>query len=1037
MRIRAPWICLVAALTGCLMLMASPTLSARAQEPQAASPQQKLVEDVQVDGNHRQRDEDVLYHVQTRKGDVYNEEQVKRDLQALLNLPFFDKTATNVSTTTGPLGGVIVIFHVKELPVIRDLTFKGLKSISEADVLKAFREKSVGVSKEATFDPVKVNNAKRVINELLSEHGHPNATIDVNSEEISQTSVAVTFDVDEGERVRVVEIRFEGNHHFSEGELRGAMKLVKEAGLLTRFHGQDILHLEKLDYDLRKNVRDYMTSKGYLEAHFGEPKVEGLGPKRTGFPILPLPILSSTDEGLRVTIPVIEGKLYRLGQIKIEGNSIYSEELIRQVIGLKAGEVANGARIVKALAEDLKKLYGRSGFIQYEYEVNPEFKPDPQKPDEGVADFTITITEGKQFSLRRLEFQGNTYTRDNVLRREVAVNEGDIFDQTLWEFSVLKLNQLGFFNPIDKDKDAEFRTNEETGEVDINLRVEERGRNQIAFNGGVSGIGGSFFGLDYSTNNLLGRGESLAFQFAFGNQQKSVQFSFTEPYVKDRPISVGFTLFTQSLKFFGEGTLLSQNATAVNSLLNTQLGNVTSQLTVGEENLFTQKTTGGSVFATSSLSEFWRPHSRNLVQIARASRIGLSYAFSKSSIKEPAVNTQNNPNTFIPVLFSQPDILTSRVTPSFVYDTRNGTIDPTAGKQVAVQLAVAGLGGDVRTFEPTASYIQFMPVRRKRSRNPEVFGFRLLAGHVRSFGLTDKVRQAQESSLSFVAGVPVYERFFLGDEFTIRGYNVRSISPIVPLDVFVTSRNVSVSATPLGDLAPVAGISDTLRAQLARLGTFTGPTGANSVLINRQFNFLGGDTQLLGNFEYRVPIFGPVSIAAFADVGSVFNLSTKTDQTFSTNFLADQPFLGGLGGLTELVVRRNPQLAISPTSNFVDPATLSPLRALLVQGDRLLTKEEFANLQRVGPVDPLTNMPFGVQPLFLRGEAQTNTVARISQSLFSKLGDYKSSLGLELRIQMPVINVPFRLIYAYNPSVRNVLVEEKKSVFRFSIGRTF
>src|SRR5947209_16541874 len=383
MRIRAPWICLVAALTGCLMLMASPTLSARAQEPQAASPQQKLVEDVQVDGNHRDRDEDVLYHGQTRKGDVYNEEQVKRDLQALLNLPFFDKTATNVSTTTGPLGGVIVIFHVKELPVIRDLTFKGLKSISEADVLKAFREKSVGVSKEATFDPVKVNNAKRVINELLSEHSHPNATIDVNSEEISQTSVAVTFDVDEGERVRVVEIRFEGNHHFSEGELRGAMKLVKEAGLLTRFHGQGILHLEKLDYDPRKNVRDYMTSKGYLEAHFGEPKVEGLGPKRTGFPILPLPILSSTDEGLRVTIPVIEGKLYRLGQIKIEGNSIYSEELIRQVIGLKAGEVANGARRVTALAEDLKKLYGRSGFIQYEYEVNPEVKPDPQNPDEG------------------------------------------------------------------------------------------------------------------------------------------------------------------------------------------------------------------------------------------------------------------------------------------------------------------------------------------------------------------------------------------------------------------------------------------------------------------------------------------------------------------------------------------------------------------------------------------------------------------------------------------------------------------------------
>jgi outer membrane protein insertion porin family len=1042
MRIRAPWIYLVAALVGCLMLLdaALPTLSVSAQEQQASSQRQKLVEDVQVEGNRRLRPEDILYHVQTRKGDVYNPEQVQRDLQALLNLSFFDKTDTRVIIQDpGPQGGVVVIFHVKELPVIRDLTFKGLSSVGEADVLKEFREKNIGVYKESTYDPVKINNAKRVIKELLSEHGHPNATIDVKVEEISQTSVGLTFDVDEGERVRVVEIEFTGNQHFSNGELRGAMKLVKEAGLISRFRGEDILHLEKLDYDLNKNVRDYMTSKGYLEARFGEPKVESLGEKRTGFPLLPLPIISSVDEGLRVTVPVNEGRLYHLGQIKIEGNSIYSEEVIRQVIGLKTGDIANGERIRKALYEDLKNLYGRAGFLEYEPDIAPDFKPDPQHPDQGIADFTITITEGKQFTLRRLEFHGNTYTRDNVLRREVAVNEGDIFDKSLWEFSVLKLNQLGFFNPIDKDKDAEFKTNEETGTVDVDLRVEERGRNQISFNGGISGIGGSFFGLDYSTNNLLGRGESLSFNVAFGNRQKSILFSFTEPYFRDRPISVGFSLYTQSLQFFGEGTLLSQNAAAVNSLIGAELGNATSLLTVGEENLFTQKTTGGSIFATSPLSEFWRPRSRRYVQIARASRIGLSYALSRSSVEEPAINAQNNPTTLIPVVFSQPNIITSRVTPSFVYDTRNGTIDPTQGTQVAFQFALAGLGGDVRTYEPSVSYIHFMPVRRKRSRNPEVFGFRLMAGHVGSFGLSSNVAASQASSLSFIAGVPVYERFFLGDETTIRGYNVRSISPLVPLQVFLTSRNVSVSSTPTGDLAPV-GVSDRLRQQLVSLGTFTGTSGANTVLIGQDLRFIGGDTQLLGNFEYRVPIVGQtVSIAAYADIGSAFNLTTKTDQTFSTQFLPDQPFLGslGVGGLSELVARRNPQLALQPTSNFLDPTTGLPIRGLLVQGDRLLTKEEFAQLTRVGPVDPLTNLPFGVHPLYLRGEAQENTVARISQSLFSKIGDYRSSLGLELRVQLPVVNVPFRLIYAYNPNAQSTIFLEKKSVFRFSIGRTF
>src|SRR4051812_33711307 len=144
MRIRSPWLCLVAAFLGCLLLLdaALLPLTASAQEPQASSSQQqKLVEEVQIEGNRRLRDEDVLYHIQTRSGDVYNPAQVQRDLQALLNLSFFDKTATSVSVIDpGPRGGVVVRFTVKELPVIRDLQFKGLKSVGEADVLKSFRE---------------------------------------------------------------------------------------------------------------------------------------------------------------------------------------------------------------------------------------------------------------------------------------------------------------------------------------------------------------------------------------------------------------------------------------------------------------------------------------------------------------------------------------------------------------------------------------------------------------------------------------------------------------------------------------------------------------------------------------------------------------------------------------------------------------------------------------------------------------------------------------------------------------------------------
>src|SRR5688572_11922314 len=876
---RAFWLFFLGVLAGLTTIFAT-ARPVSAQQPQS----QRLVENVEVIGNRRLRKDDILYYVQTRPGDPYNEAQIQRDYQTLLTLPFFDKTATRVFTENAPRGGVNVIFEVKELPIIRDMTFEGLSSVQESDVLKAFRERRVGVSKESVYDPVKVRAAMRVIKELLSAAGHPNAVVTEETEEVSATSLAINFKIDEGDRVRVVEVQFEGNTVFSDGQLRGAMKYVKEAGLISRFKSTDILDREKLEYDLRL-VDNYMRSKGYLQARHGEPRVESVGRRRTGFPILPLPLLSSVDEGLRVTVPIMEGKVYRLGEFKVEGNSIFSEAQIRSVIGLNKGDIADGEKVSKGLFENLKKFYGQQGFIEYTAEPVPVFKDNPQNPNEGIVDFTVTIEEGKQFTLRRLEFVGNTFTRDNVLRREVLINEGDIYNDAYWEYSVVKLNQLGYFNPIDKDKDVDRRTNDEEATVDLSLKVAERGRQQISFNGGISGIGGSFFGLEYSTNNLLGRGEVLSFNLAAGNRQRSFQFSFTEPYIKDRPISAGFSIFAFSQKFFGEGTFLSQNIGAQEDLL----GAGFNFNDIDERNLFTRDSYGGSLFISAPLSEFYRKR-----RFTQFSRVGASYQLSLSSVKDPEVNVDPaNQTAFIPVIYSQPNILTSRGTLTFSYDTRDASIDPTSGRELSAALALAGLGGDVRTYQPTLSYTQYFRVRRKRSPRPEVFGFRIIAGTVGSFAITDKVRNA--NSLAFVDGVPIFERFFLGDEFTIRGYNVRSISPISPVDTFITSRNVQFSSTGSGNITPVPQLPP--QAAIT-LGTFTGATGSNVVSLPRSFTSVGGDTQLLGNFEYRIPIIGDaVSLAAFADIGTAFNIRSKTDQAFSSEFLPDQPFLSTVGVL--------------------------------------------------------------------------------------------------------------------------------------------
>ncbi len=1006
--------------------------------------QQQLVENVDIQGNRRLRDDDLLYYIKTRQGDVFNAQQLERDLKELLSLNFFDKTKTKVLTEDGPRGGVNVIFEVAELPIIRDLQFQGAKALAESDILKKFREDRVGISKEAIFNPVNVQKANRVIRELLASKGFPNAKVEVKREEVSATSIALTFVVEQGNKSRIVEIDFEGNEHFKDGELRGALELVKKTGLISRFKGQDILDLRKLQYDLQKNVTEYMRSKGYFQARIGEPEVVGLGYKRTSFlPFLMLPLISSKDDTLKIVVPVTEGRIFRVGELKVEGNSIFSEQQILGYVGLQKGEIADGKRLRAALYEDLKKVYGAQGFVLYDAELDPDFKDNPANPKEGIVDVKITIDEGKQFRLRRLEFTGNTFTRDRVLRREMLINEGDIYNQIGLENSILRLNQTQYFDPLDKDKDVEIRTDEEQGDVDLIVKVREKGRQQIQFNGGVSGVGGSFFGLEYSTNNLLGRGETLALNFGFGNRQSNFQFSFQEPYFRDRPITVGFSIFGSRAKFFGQGTFLSENLDAVIGALNPN-GTVLTD----DSNLFTQTTYGASIFATAPLSEVFFKKSR----WTQFSRVGLTYQYSATKITDPPVNSGSDPTKFIPIVFAQPNITTSRVTASFVYDTRrpsgNG-IDMLSGRQLAINMAFSGLGGDVRTYQPSLSYTQFIPVRRKNSPNAEVFGFRILAGTIGSFATTDKIRNA--NSLSFIGGVPLYERYFLGSENDIRGYNSRSIGPIAIVDSYLITRNVVIATSGIGTpVADTGVLTDAARSALIAAGTFTTPGGGNSLLTNQYPQTIGGDTQLLGNFEYRVPIFGPVVLAAFADIGTVFNRQKGGVQQISSNFLPDQPFLGNGSIGNAIFAQKFADNAFFQQNPFLGTPFLTTGGFIIKDDGNLITKTDYQSTYCT--TDATTTfvtcpaaLPTGFREVFLRGDAQTSQLINIKDSVFSGIKDFRSSVGLELRVQVPIVNVPFRLIYFYNPNAKigqtaelpGIFLPGKRNGWRFTVGRTF
>jgi outer membrane protein insertion porin family len=869
------------------------------------------------------------------------------------------------------------------------MEYRGMKSATESEVLTRFKERHVQIGKESQFDPAKANGARLIIRELLAEKGHPDAKVSVEVEEISATTVALIFNVDEGKRVRVKEIAFVGDRDgFSQDRLRGAMKLVKEAGLFSNFSSKDIYFKDKLLDDLER-VRYFLGTKGYLQAKLGEPKTEEAGKVSSG---LPLPLFRKSGPGLKISIPIEVGRRYRISKVEEKGVSIFQPGVVIAYSGMKVGDWVDSKKISENVYKGIKDLYGTQGYIQADINFIPKFIDKTQ--EEGDVEITLEVEEGRQFTLRRLEFIGNTNTRDVVMRREVLLNEGDAYNKRYWDLSMLRLNQLGLFDEI-KEKDAITRTNDRDQTVDIDLQVKEKGRQQIQLNGGVSGSQGNFFGLEYSTNNLLGYGESLSVAVSGGNRSKSVSFGFTEPYLMGKPISLGFQVFASQYQFLGDSYDPQQAA----------LASVVGVSGVDADTLFTQKTVGGSVSLSGQLSLF----TRKFEKISRFTRLGLSYSLTGSSVKDPEDNSDDDRENDITVIYSQRRIITSRITPSIYYNTKNATLDPTSGKSLFLGFSLAGgvLGGDVNTFAPSLEFQYFKPVLRRRTDKPHVLAMRFKADHIRAYGGRFDPRQGDTRSLSFLNGVPIFERFFLGGDQDIRGYNIRSITPVAPTDSYFSNRG-AIKAQKLDPNDPAKLID--VDPNLLRRFSFQSPEGAcaglnapnldsggncNTIRSNAIPVPIGGDTQFVYNLEYRVPIASVLSLAAFADVGAVFNARKYEDQIVSSNFVDRvEPVYVNAQGI---------------------PASL----------------EEIAK----APKDR-----FGLPMLdtaFVRGESQSFQVVRASKSKFRLPEDIRSSLGLEFRVQMPVINVPFRLIMAYNPSVENNAIRERSTVIRFSVGRTF
>src|SRR5579875_2526700 len=908
------------------------------EEAKPAAAPEDVVESIVIRGARRIPQDTLKALITTKPGDKYDPEQLNRDFMILWNSGHFDDI--RLEREPGQHGWIIT-FVVVERRIIRSIKYDGMKSITVSEILDRFKERKVGLSVESQYDPNKVQRAKVVLQEYLAERGRQFATVDPQIHQVPPSSLEIVFKVNEGPKVKVGSITFDGNDHMSDRKLAAAMKNLHPYGIPHSLFFESLFaktyDSSKLEED-RERIQQFYQDHGYFTAHTTDAKVDIVTTITSGSFRIPLIHQQSLGKAANIHISVEEGRLYHLNNINFVGVKLFRtpDSLMKPVFGMGQGDVFSTAKLRKGIT-DLQKLYGQFGYIDAVAE--PSFEP---VPNTDKLDLTLTLDEGKQFFVRRIDFSGNTTTRDKVIRRELLLDEGEVFNTHLWELSILRLNQLGYFEPLKEEEAADIKRDTKTDTVDITLKVKERGKNSVQLNGGVSAIAGSFIGFSYSTNNFLGLGETLSLSTQLGTIQRSAQFGFTEPYLFDIPLQVGFTVFDSRFNY--------DQAKQVSILAGENLVPLFNQL--GAQNLlnYISDSYGATVFGSYPLKRSF-------------ARLGLSYGYTIQHVKALTTAAQDYFNYLDFLRINGPNpldrIRTSTLTPSYTYNTVDHPITPTRGKAVSLSVSYSGgpIGRNVNQIEPVVDlkYFRKSPINAKH-----IIGLHAAGRWLTGYG--GKVASP-------------LNRFYMGGENDIRGFDIWGITPIAFVPTSASIQVLNNDGSPLMQ----KGLNS--NGQVTQIPVYT-------TFPAYQMVTPGGDLSTWGNAEYRIPIFGPVTLALFVDAGA--NKLAQTSQ-----------------------LKLNPSDVSTLQGEF--PEASFPNRAIVAPGTQSWRMSTGLEIQVLMPV---VNAPFRVywayNPLRVDEVIQPPIVA--DRTYFPNAATFANAVA---QFGQPV---PFF---------------EQANTFRFTIGRTF
>jgi outer membrane protein insertion porin family len=694
----------------------------------------------------------IAHYLGIKIGDVYDKAKIQQNFHALWDVGLLENVHIEAEREGG---GVTLIVTIEERPVIKEVEFTGNKKLSSSQIRDVLKEAKAEVKVGAPLSARDLARARAVIAEAYITQGFRSATVDYRIEDLSKTEKKVTFQIDEGDKVKIASISFTGNENVSAQTLRNAMHKTKVATFWRILSDNTVYSQANYEADV-ESLKGVYQARGYKDVVVKDPILDV-------YVTNPEAPANKIKRKVRLTIPIVEGDKFYTNDISIvavQQNGQPTEsgvtevfppnQLLKQFYELKPGSVLNRDRIIEGLAL-IETMYKSRGFI-YSY-PNPVFK---ELPDHRV-DIEVQIFEGDKFYLGRLEVQGNTMTRDKVIRREFALDEGDVFDMEAVKKSVTKIQQLGYFKMTEEPA---FAPHPETNTVDILIKGQETSRNEIQFGAGYSGFDGFFGQFSFQTRNFLGRGEIIGASAQLGKVSNFFDLSYTVPWFMDKNQSVGVALFRRNVDY------LSQE----------------------------EKRLGGSMFYAKGLSLF--------------DSVSLLYAYEDITANFPVRSAPVPPGQpEPPQKFTETTGTTSSITPGYRYDSRNDPFDPTRGFRLSanVQLAPSVFGGTSDFMKAIGGSTIYIPVRLPRGA---VVALNLEVGYVAPFGDIE---------------IPIFERFQLGGEQSLRGFQQGAAVPVDP---------------------------ETLQV-------FTDPLG----------RILGGNKFFVLNVEYQFISIGPAKLLAFFDVG--------------------------------------------------------------------------------------------------------------------------------------------------------------------------